>query len=401
MACKMAGAVTDSTMTNYDFMNKSLNMADPIERMTWHYENPAAEAIASAASGMPVVGITSNTAPWELIRAAGAFPSMINAGNAHHPDIATFMEEDVFDKRIRAIFGAAISGDLQHLSLLLIPRTSEQEYKLYLYLREVARQEPQRRIPPVYLYDLLHTRSSESYAYGLERTLHLKERLENLTGQTIDKAVLLQAIEESNSARRAIRKLLSLRRPEPRISGTEALTLIGCFYFVNRAGYSSLAEQAVKLIEQREPLSVKRVLITGASLNHRGLHQAIEMRGAVVVAEDDWWGSQSAGRDADTGSNDLLKALFEKYYLDAPSPRLFPFEIANEWFQQASTEGIDGVVFYLPSEDCVAGWDYPRRRRYLDSLNIPHLLVREDARSISEESHERIERFVQSIGAGR
>ena len=70
-------------------------------------------------------------------------------------------------------------------------------------------------------------------------------------------------------------------------------------------------------------------------------------------------------------------------------------------FKQASVDGIDGVVFYLPPEDCVAGWDYPRRRRYLDDRGIPHLLVRDDAMSISEECHERIETFVRNIGVGR
>jgi benzoyl-CoA reductase/2-hydroxyglutaryl-CoA dehydratase subunit BcrC/BadD/HgdB len=214
-------------MTNTDFTARFRNAADPIERLTWHYENPAAEAISSAANGIPVVGITSNTVPWELIRAAGAFPCVINSGNANCTDIGSFMEEDVFEQRIRAIFCAAISGDLQYLSLLLIPRTSEQEYKLYLYLREVARQDPKRRIPPLYLYDMLHTHSPESYSYGLERTLCLKERLEELTRNRIDDAALLQAIEESNSARESIRKLLHLRRQGPYLSGTEALALIG------------------------------------------------------------------------------------------------------------------------------------------------------------------------------
>ncbi len=388
-------------MTNSDFTVHLGNEADSIERLTWHYENPAAGAMASAANGLPVVGITSNTVPWELIRAAGAFPCVVNSGNANHPDIANFMEEGVFERRIRAIFGAAISGDLQHLSLLLIPRTSEQEYKLYLYLREVARQDPHRRIPPVYLYDLLHTRSSESYSYGLERTLHLKEWLENVTGKPINNDALQQAIEESNAARRAIQKLLGLRRPEPRMSGTEALALIGSSFFVSRDEYARLAEQAVKLLEHRNPISGKRVIITGASLNHRGLHQAVEMHGAVVVSEEDWWGSRSAGEDIMVRSNDVLKAIFEKYYLDTPSPRLFPFEIADAWFQQASADGIDGVIFYLPPEDCVAGWDYPRRRRYLDERGIPHLLVREEAMAISEECHERIEMFVRKIGVGR
>ncbi len=388
-------------MINSDFTAKPGTAADPIERLTWHYDNPMAEAGVAASDGAPVAGITSNVVPWELIRAAGCFPCVINAGNAHHADIANFMEEDVFEKRIRSLFGAAISGELQSLSLFLISRTSEQEYKLYLYLREVARQEPVRPIPPLYLYDMLHTRTSESYAYGLERTLHLKERLEAVTGKPITNDALKQAIEESNSARRAIRKLLGLRQPEPRISGTEALALIGPSYFINRGEYAGLAEQAVRLIEKRRPLSGMRVMITGAPLNHRLLHQAVERHGAVVVAEEDWWGSQSAGEDIDETSNDLMKAIFEKYYLNASSPRLFPFEIADAWFQQACSGGIDGVVFYLPPVDCVAGWDYPRRRRYLDERGIPHLLVKEDALLLTEQCHERIGKFVRNIGAER
>jgi hypothetical protein len=153
-------------MTNSDseFKAKPGKAADPIQRLTWHYENPAAEAMLFAANGIPVVGIASNTIPWELIRAAGAFPCVINSGNAHHPDIPNFMEDAVFEERIRALLGAAISGN-------------------------------------------------------------------------------------------------------------------------------------------------------------------------------------------------PIRAILETYYLDAPSPRIFPFEIADEWFQKESVNGIDGVVFYLPPEDCVAGWD--------------------------------------------
>lgn len=387
-----------STMANSDFTAEPRKAADPVNRLTWHYENPAAEAISVANGGTAVVGLTSNTVPWELIRAAGAFPCLINPGNANHPDIGNFMEEGVFEKRIRAIFGAAISGDLEFLSLLLIPRTSEQEYKLYLYLREVARQDPTRRIPPVYLYDMLHTRTPESYSYGLERTLWLKQRLEELTGKRIEDAALQHAVRESNFARRSIRKLLYLRQQQPRVTGTEALALIGASFFISRDRYARLADKAVERMKGRDPMVGKKLLITGSSLNHRGLHRALEKHGAVVVAEDDWWGSRSAGEDIEDGSEDLLKAIFEKYYLDAPSPRVFPLEIADAWLQRESTDGIDGVIFYLPPEDCIAGWDYPRRRNFLDERKIPHLLVPEDAMSISEESHARIEQFVHSIG---
>ncbi len=388
-------------MTSPDSTPMFRDEPNAAERLTWHYENPEAEAMAWASGGVPAAGTTSNTVPWELIRAAGAFPCVIRSGNAAHPDIAGFMEEGVFEERIRGIFGAAISGGLRHLSLLLIPRTSEQEYKLYLYLREVARREPERRMPPVYLYDMLHARSPESYSYGLQRTLRLKERLEGLTGRAIDDTALRNAIRESNAARKAIRKLLDLRRQRPRLTGTEALAWIGASYFMSRGDYARLAERAAETAEKRTPLAGGRLLITGCFLSHRGLHRALEKHGAVVVAEDDWWGSRSAGADIDEGCDDPLKAIFEKYYLDTPSPRVFPFGIADAWFQQAAADGIDGVVFYLPPDDCVAGWDYPRRRRYLDERGIPHLLVREDAASLSQECCKSIETFVRGIAAGR
>ena len=57
-------------MTNSDFAAKPGDATDPIDRLTWHYENPTAEAMACAANGIPDVGITSNTVPWEMIRAA-------------------------------------------------------------------------------------------------------------------------------------------------------------------------------------------------------------------------------------------------------------------------------------------------------------------------------------------
>ncbi len=170
---------------------------------------------------------------------------------------------------------------------------------------------------------------------------------------------------------------------------------------MSRDEYARLAQQAAQIIESRKPLACKRLLITGSSVNHRGLHQALEKHGAVVVAEDDWWGSRSAGEDIPEQSDNLLRAIFEKYYYDTPSPRLFPLDTADAWFRQASIDGTDGVVFYLPPEDYVAGWDYPRRRRYLDERKIPHLVVRENARAISPQCHERIEAFVRSIGDSR
>jgi hypothetical protein len=37
---------------------------------------------------------------------------------------------------------------------------------------------------------------------------------------------------------------------------------------------------------------------------------------------------------------------------------------------------VNGVIFYLPQEDDVIGWDYPRLRAVLDERCIPHLMLR-------------------------
>ena len=323
--------------------------------------------------GLPVVGLTSNTVPWELVRAAGAQPFLISPQKTATPLGDRYMEE-VFTGRIRAAFDFLLSPDGAKLGAVVIPRTSEEEHKLYLYLREVARQGVEHP-PPAFLYNLLHTRSADAQAYGLERTRELKVQLEQLTGHPMKPDNLKSAIEEGNSARRAIRALLELREgSRPRLFGAEALALIGAWYFMDRSEYAKLAREALREIESRGPLQRPRILIQGAPQETSDFCDGVEATGAIVVAEDDWWGSRAAGCDIDVLS-EPVEAVFEKYYFDAPGPRVFPAAVRDEWFCRKATE-VDGVIFYLPPGDDVLGWDYPRQRAFLDQRAIPHVMVR-------------------------
>ena len=366
-------------------------------RLAWHYENPMAPALEAHRAGIPVVGITSNTIPWELVRAAGCFPVMLRADGRATPTADEYMEANVFRGPIRQIFDSVVSGDCDFLRAILLPRTSEQEYKLFLYLREVARERPRTGMPRVYLYDLLHTRSPESREYGLERTHELKKQLEEISGRPVGADALRDAVAESNAARAAVRRLLRLRHDGPRLSGTEALRLIGPFWFMPGAEFTALALEAAEELERRKTLPGVRLLVKGTPLDRVGPHAALETCGAIVVAEDDWWGTRSAGADIDA-SGDVLEAIFEHYYLEAPSPRVFPPEAADRWFQSSVTSRVDGVVFYLPPEDYVAGWDYPRQKQFLDDLGIRSIAVREDAGAgvLSLKARESIGEFVRA-----
>ncbi len=367
-----------------------------------HYENPMAQAMEAHRAGIPVVGLTSNTIPWELIRAAGFFPVMLRPPRGATPAADEFMEANVFPERIRQVFESAVSGEWSFLRAIILSRTSEQEYKLFLYLREVVREGARDGMPPVFLYGLLHSQTAETRAYGISRTEELKRQLEEIAGHTITARNMAEAIAESNSARAAVRKLLELRQGAPRLSGAEALPLIGAYWFMGRAEYAKRAIEAAEILERREPLRGARLIVKGAALDHPQLHAALESHGAIVVAEDDWWGARSVGGDINA-DGDALQAIFEHYYLHAPSPRVFPSDAADHWFDSRVRDGIDGVVFYLPSEDCVLGWDYPGQKVFLDGLGIPSIVVREDpaAGELSAQAHESIERFVKGIARNR
>ncbi len=352
-------------------------------------------------TGVPVVGFTSNTVPWELIRAAGCFPVLIGPelGDLDKPTpLADSLMEPVFDSRIRTIFNEILSGAWSFLRLLIIPRTSEPEHKLYLYLREVARHGSSDKQPPVYLYNLLHRRSPAGRKYGNDRTRELMERLRQIG--PINAKSLSRAIQESNRARLAFRRLQNLRRGNaPRISGSQAHAIAGALYFMDRIEYAKLVNDVCCQYESAKLLRGPRLFIKGVPLHHARLHQALEAHDAVVVAEDDWWGSRAAeAAIAPRGSASVVKAVFEKYYLHAPSPRVSPAADADRWFQNAVRRGVDGVVFYLPPDDDVYGWDYPRQRDFLRERSIPSFLIREDAsRGFSGDTIARVQEFIRTI----
>jgi len=93
-------------------------------------------------------------------------------------------------------------------------------------------------------------------------------------------------------------------------------------------------------------------------------------------------------------NKDPATAIFEKYFYDEVSPRVHPVEHRDAWYQREIERGhVDGVLFYVPLEDDVQGWDYPEQLAYLNARSIPSVLVRENVR----ENNARLADFVESL----
>jgi hypothetical protein len=282
--------------------------------------------------------------------------------------------EDVFDRRFRVIFDRLCAGAWNHLDRVVIPRTSEQEHKLYLYLREIARTQPAGGIPELYFYNLLHTRMPESYDYGLERTRQMMRDFD------ASEEELRDAIAESNRARGCVRDILR-KRSEGCLEGSAAIEMIRGFYSEERSVFADRALDRLKGLQEQVSAHRPHILIKGVPLTDASLHHLVEEAGGYVIAEDDWRGSRAAG-DTDVCTNkDPLTAVFEKYFYDEVSPRVYPIEHRDAWYQREIQKGhVDGVLFYVPLEDDVQGWDYPAQLAYLESRSIPSVLVRENVR---------------------
>ncbi|MET0214288.1 MAG: 2-hydroxyacyl-CoA dehydratase family protein, partial [Vicinamibacterales bacterium] len=230
---------------------------------------------------------------------------------------------------------------------------------------------------PILLFDILYSRTPEARAYGVGRTRQFLVDAAAINGRDAADARLGDAIRESNVARAAMRRLLALREGRPRVTGTRALALLGARAFVDCPTYTTLLNRAIAELAPVAPLPGPRLLLLGAPPDDTRLHGFLETLGAVVVAEDGGWGTRGVGRDIAV-DGDPFVAIFDKYYDDVPASRTWA--AANDaWVASFTQETTDGVVFYLPPEDSVSGWDHPRQRAHFEALHIPSLVIRDDA----------------------
>jgi benzoyl-CoA reductase/2-hydroxyglutaryl-CoA dehydratase subunit BcrC/BadD/HgdB len=300
---------------------------------------------------------------------------MVRGVSGPTPAADAHLEPGIFPRRLRRLVEDALTGRLSHAARVVIPRTSDADYKCFLYLREFVRRGVTTSLAPVVLFDLLQSRGPDVSAYDVARTRVLVGELSSASGHMPSDDDLRREIVRANSARAAIRRLLELRRPVPRAAGTEVFPLLAAFWEMDPDRYSEMASDAASRIAARPPMAGPRVLLTGAPVDGHALHDAIESHGAVVVDEVGPWGSGAAGDDVRI-DDDPIAAVAEKYRADSIGARTPVDKLRRS--TESKLDEVDAVVVSLPPDDAVFGWDYPALRDVLDARRIPHVCLRCD-----------------------
>ena len=323
----------------------------------------------------PCVVASWPSVPVEIVRAAGFRPVVARGASAPTPAADRHLEPRIFPSRLRHLVEDALTGRLAHAARIVIPRTSDADYKCFLYLREFVRRRVATALAPVVLFDLLQSRGPDVLAYDVARTRALLDELSSASGRTASGDDLRREITRANTARAAARRLVALRRVAPRATGTEVFPLLAAFWEMEPDRYVEMASGAANRILARPPLAGPRVLITGTPVDGQTLHEAVESHGAVVVAEVGPWGSGAAGDDVRL-DDDPVAALANKYREDSIGARS-PVDTLRRWTERMLHD-VDAVVVSLPPDDAVFGWDYPALRDVLQARRIPHVCLRGD-----------------------
>jgi benzoyl-CoA reductase/2-hydroxyglutaryl-CoA dehydratase subunit BcrC/BadD/HgdB len=352
-----------------------------------------------------VIGVYCNFVPEVLIHALGAAPVRVCSGDRD----AARRGEELFPRDtcslVKACVGNAIRGDgfFAQLDLLVIPTPCDAKKKLGAVLSAFK---------PVHTLQLPPSKATPSAVrFWTDQVWDLVHRLEALTGRTLTREALEQAVTLANRRQQTFRRFLELRQRIPAaVTGEEALTVTVASFTDDIARWTAQLEALCAEREPRaaEPARKPRLLLTGAPLihPHLSLVRIIEEAGAEVAIDEMCSGTQRLYSPIvfrDRSLRALVESVAETHLLPSTCPCFIESADRLRRVQELAEEfQVDGVIYHnlrlCPAFDIES---LPMQRE-LKRLGLPQLTVSTDyAQADVEQVRNRVEAFIEMIAARR
>ena len=179
---------------------------------------------------------------------------------------------------------------------------------------------------PTYVMQLPQMKRAKDIAAWADEIRAFKDKVEEVTGNTITAEKLSAAIKLINDKRRALARLYELRKNEKLpISGKDALVISQIAFYDDPTRFTQMTNKLCDELDQRVkdgvsvfPAGTKRILLTGTPLAvpNWKLHHIIETSGGAVVAEEMCTGTRYFERLTDESQTTLdgqIDALAQRY----------------------------------------------------------------------------------------
>jgi benzoyl-CoA reductase/2-hydroxyglutaryl-CoA dehydratase subunit BcrC/BadD/HgdB len=368
------------------------------EIMQRHYKQRDLAAREWKKGGNKVVGYFCTQVPEELILAAGFFPLRISGDPKDTSAAADKYALPYYEGFVRSMFNLILSRKYSFVDYLIVPHSRDSIHELYAMLSAIHEIDPKVKLPEIYLFDILHTSSYLAGLYILERVKELKKKLEEWSGKRITNKSLKDAILVCNDNRLLLDEVAKLRILEPpRISGTEALQIIGSSMFMMKEDHNKLLKQFLENAESLPPKSGKRMFVEGSPMDNLDFYSVLESCNAVVVAEDNCWGNRYKD-DLVRVSTNPLESITERYQIKAPCPRNSPLSRRVENCVNGSIKSkAKGVIFNIHEYDYAQTWEAPEEISSLKANNIPSMCLKHQKYALSDEDRDMVRNSIDQF----
>jgi benzoyl-CoA reductase/2-hydroxyglutaryl-CoA dehydratase subunit BcrC/BadD/HgdB len=372
------------------------------------------EIRAAKESGKKVIGYMCLFAPTELILAADAIPVRVNSGWYDAAKIGDRVVPVEVCPVVRSTIGAKMIGLSPYLELsdaLISVLTCDGMTKLGEILSDYK---------PVWAMTLPRVKDSpQSLHLWSEEIKNVKSQIEELTGNKIKAKKLKSAIELTQKATKAFRRLQELRKGNPVIMGRDAMLVNQTYMWDDPKRWTEKTEALCDELEQRVkqkiwagPLDAPRVMVTGTPMiwpDNWKLPTLIEEgtpKGVLIA--DELCSSERLLYDPvgvdEWSKDDMLNAIAERYLMASTCP-CFTSKDGNDdrinWLLNKVKEwNIQGVIYHVVRGCMLYAMEYTRVKKVLDSVNIPvYYLDTEYTREDVGQMKTRVEAFLEMLTA--
>ncbi len=296
-------------------------------------------------NGRKVVGIYCTYCPQELILAAGAIPVGL-CGTSEVPIAAA---EETLPRNlcplIKSSYGFAVTDTCPffHFSDLIIGETTcDGKKKMFEIMQDIK---------PIHVMQLPHLNNTQaSFDLWVDELRHLKLRLEEELNVKITDEEIWKAVDVINREKEALKAIFDLNRADPPpISGIELLTVAWSRSFSSNKGemidnLNGLVAE-VGLQEKSITAPAPRVLLTGCpvGLGSEKVIRLTEELGAHIVAMENCSGYKTLDLQTDTGGDDPIVALAQKYIripCSCMSPNPYRMELLNSMIEDFAVDAV-------------------------------------------------------------
>ncbi|MCC8059837.1 MAG: 2-hydroxyacyl-CoA dehydratase family protein [Clostridiales bacterium] len=339
------------------------------------YEHREKAAREWREKGGKVVGILGSDVPVEILIAANMLPVQVYAVPGQSTTEAERYLEMSFQTTSKLIFQKLVDGTYHEMmDDLVISNSADQYVRLYLYLRELRRVEPEIPIPSLEFIDWLFTQKLiyEQWNEGVVKKFW--KGAETWASRPITEEDCRHGIRICNENRAALREFCSLRRGKQiRVTGTEALIVLGSSLFMSREEHTAIVKEMLKEAVNWPEVSGKRVFVSGSDQDHSDVYEKIEAEGAVIVGEDHTWGERICQCDVNESYNPV-RAIVERYMLRPSNiQKSTTHERVKDLNRSVTDTRAQAVIFLSQKYEDAISWDYPEQKKALDAMGIPSI----------------------------